>query len=133
MDTNTEYLTGMRTQFKQWDEDVATLAAEGMKANGEARTAYERRLKELRLARKSAQKSFEALGAASGAAVAQTQAGLKAAWEAMQGSLEKVTRDLHAPPPVEAAPAPEAVAPCAAEQTPAEATDSLITQSRSTS
>jgi hypothetical protein len=133
MDTNTEYLNGMRLHFRQWDESVATLATEGRKANGEARTAYERRLKELRLARKSAQKSFEALGAANGAAVAHTLAGLKAAWEAMQETLDKVTRALHAPPPSETAPDSEPVDSCVAEQTPADAADSLTTQPRSTS
>lgn len=98
MDANSDFLAGMRSHFKQWDEAVGVLSAEGRKADGEARTAYQRRLKELRLARSAAQRCFEALGSASGAAAARSQAGLEEAWEAMQQALLRVTTDLHAPP-----------------------------------
>lgn len=108
MNPNTDHLATMRTHFKQWDESVDALVAEGKKANGEARTAYERRLKELRLARKSAQRAYDTLRTATGALAVQTQAGLVAAWETMQQALEKVTTDLHAPPPETPPPVPEA-------------------------
>jgi hypothetical protein len=111
MNPNTDHLATMRTRFKQWDESVDALAAEGKKANGEARTAYERRLKELRLARKPAQRAYDALRTASGALAAQTQAGLLAAWETMQQALDKVTADLHAPPAETPPPVPQASAP----------------------
>lgn len=95
---NTEYLAGMRSQLKQWDEAVDALVAESKKADGEARTAYERRLKELRLARKAAQRSFEEVRVATGAAVTRSQAGMQEAWEAMQKTLAKVSSDMHPEP-----------------------------------
>ena len=48
MGTNADYVTGMQTQIKKWDAEVDALAADGKKASGEMRTAYARRLKELR-------------------------------------------------------------------------------------
>lgn len=98
MNTNSDYLAGMRSHFKQWDEAVDVLAAEGRRADGEARTAYQRRLKELRLARNDARRSFETLRTASGDAAVQSQAGLERAWETMQQALRKVSTDLHTPP-----------------------------------
>jgi len=98
MDTNSDHLALMRSHFNQWDEAVGVLAAEGKKADGEARTAYQRRLKELRLARSAAQRSFETLRVATGAAATRSQADMQEAWGAMQQALLKVTADLHAPP-----------------------------------
>ncbi len=108
MDTNPDYLAGMRSHFKQWDEAVTVLQAEGKKADGVARTAYERRLKELRLARNAAQRSLDAFRTASPAAATQSEAGLKAAWETMQKALDHVSKDLHAPEKSIAAAAPAA-------------------------
>jgi len=53
MNTTSEYVTGMQAQLKAWDANVAVLLTESRKADGEARTAYAKRLKELRLSRKA--------------------------------------------------------------------------------
>lgn len=120
MNTTSEYVTGMQAQLKAWDANVDVLLTESRKADGEARTAYAKRLKELRLSRKAAQKSLEALRAATGATTAKTQAAMQEAWEEMQKSLEKVstelrdmTRGAKAPPPPQA---PEPAEPPQAAQ-----------------
>jgi len=121
METNSDYLALTRAHFNQWDDAVGVLAAEGKKADGEARTAYQRRLKELRLARNTAQRAFDTLRAASGPAAARSQAAMQEARDAMQEALLKVTADLHAPPrdirPL-AEPEPQAEAEVAPETTP---------------
>lgn len=94
MGTNAEYVAVMQAQMTKWDAAVAALLADGRKANGEARTAYARRLKELRLARKSAQRSLDQLGAATDSAGTQLQAGMQATWDAMQVALGKASSDL---------------------------------------
>ena len=122
MNTSSEYVTGMQAQLKAWDANVDVLLIESRKADGEARTAYAKRLKELRLSRKAAQKSLEALRAATGATAAKTQAAMQEAWDTMQKSLEKVstelrdmTRGAKAPQPAQA---PEPVEPPQAAQAP---------------
>jgi len=45
MNTSSEYVTGMQAQLKAWDANVAVLLTESRKADGEARTAYAKRLK----------------------------------------------------------------------------------------
>ena len=122
MNTTSEYVTGMQAQLKAWDANVAALLTESRKADGEARTAYAKRLKELRLSRKAAQKSLEALRAATGATAAKTQAVMQETWDTMQRSLEKVstelrdmTRGAQAPQPAQA---PEPVEPPQAAQAP---------------
>ena len=94
MNTTSEYVTGMQAQLKAWDANVDVLLTESRKADGEARTAYAKRLKELRLSRKAAQKSLEALRAATGATAAKTQAAMQETWDSMQKSLEKVSTEL---------------------------------------
>ncbi|MCM2329565.1 MAG: hypothetical protein NDI88_16940 [Lysobacter sp.] len=96
MGTNAEYLAGMQVQLKKWDADVDELLTKSKKADGEVRTAYARRLKELRLCRKAAQKSYEEVRVATGATADRTQAGMQASWETMKSTLEKVTSDLEA-------------------------------------
>jgi hypothetical protein len=127
MATNAEYLTGMQSHLRKWDAEVGLLLAQSKKADGEIRTAYERRLKELRLCRKAAQKSYDELRVATGATGDKMQAGLQAAWETMQATLERVSSDLgemarkEATPtkaaPIQAAP----VEPASAEAGPAQA------------
>jgi hypothetical protein len=114
MDTNAEYLAGIQLQLRKWDAEVDLLLAQSKKADGEVRTAYARRLKELRLCRKAAQKSFEGLRVATGATGEEMQAGMQAAWETLQVTLAKVSSDLGTmtrkqPAPSRAAP-PEAAA-----------------------
>lgn len=127
MGTNADYLTGMQAHLKKWDADVDLLLAQSKKADGEVRTAYERRLKELRLCRKAAQKSFDEVRVATGAAGERMQAGLQGAWETMQATLEKVSSDLVAmnlkeSTPTKSAPIYAATAEAApAEAAPAEA------------
>ena len=96
MGTNAEYLAGMQVQLKKWDADVDQLLTKSKKADGEVRTAYARRLKELRLCRKAGQKSYEDVRVATGAAADRMQAGMQASWETMKAALEKVTSDLEA-------------------------------------
>jgi hypothetical protein len=122
MATNAEYLTGMQAHLKKWDADVGLLLAQSKKADGEIRTAYERRLKELRLCRKAAQKSFDELRVATGAAGERMQAGVQASWEAMQATLEKVSADIVAMIEREATPTKvEPIYAATAEAMPAEA------------
>ena len=52
------------------------------------------RIKELRLSRKAAQKSFQELRVATESAGAQMQAGMEVAWDTMQKALQKVSSDL---------------------------------------
>ena len=117
MSTNAIYLAGMQLQMKKWDAEFDALVADGKKAGGEARTAYDRRLKELRLGRKAAQKSLEAVRDATGPAALKMQADMQVAWEDMEKALGKVSSDLKtmtpdgkAPPPPPQ-PEPESVAP----------------------
>lgn len=94
MSTKNDFVTGMQAQMTRWDAEVDALAAEGRKAGGELRTAYDKRLKELRLARTATQKSFHEFREATEAAGLSLQANVQAAWESMQKSLEKVSSDL---------------------------------------
>lgn len=94
MGTNADYVTGMQTQMKKWDAEVDTLVAEGKNAGGEMRTAYAKRLKELRLSRNAAQRSLEEVRAASEVNGAKLQAGMEAAWSTMQEALAKASADL---------------------------------------
>ena len=106
MSTNAIYLAGMQLQMKKWDAEFEALVADGRKAGGEARTAYDRRLKELRLGRKSAQKSLEAVRDATGPAALKLQADMQATWEEMEKSLGKVSSDLKSMTPDGKAPPP---------------------------
>lgn len=94
MSTNTDFVAGMQTQMTKWDAEVDALAAEGKKADGELRTAFQRRLKELRLCRHAAQKSLHEVRMASAVAGAQLQSGMEAAWKTMQEGLAKASADL---------------------------------------
>ena len=99
MSTNPEYLAGMQLQLNSWDTQFVALVAEGRKTSGETRTAYDRRLKELRLGRKAAQKKIESARGATTALAAQAQAGVKAACDQLRAAIEKVSSDLRALPP----------------------------------
>jgi hypothetical protein len=94
MGTRAEFVAGMQVQMKKWDAELEALVAEGKKASGEARTAYDRRIKELRLSRKAAQKFFQELRVATESAGVQIQAAMEVAWETMQQALQKVSADL---------------------------------------
>jgi hypothetical protein len=94
MGTNNEYLVDMQLKLAKWDAEVAALVAEGTKASGESRTAYDRRIKELRLARKSAEKSLQTLRAATDSAGAPLQSGMDVTWHALQNALVQVSSDL---------------------------------------
>ena len=99
MSINPEYLAGMQLQLNSWDTQFDALVAEGKKTSGETRTAYDRRLKELRLGRKAAQKTIETARGATAALSAQAQAGVKTACDEMRAAIEKVSSDLRALPP----------------------------------
>lgn len=94
MGTNADFVTGMQEQMKKWDAEVDGLVADGKKASGEVRTAYARRLKELRLSRSAARKSLDEVRMASEPEGAQLQAGMEADWNAMQDTLAKASMDL---------------------------------------
>jgi 2-oxo-4-hydroxy-4-carboxy--5-ureidoimidazoline (OHCU) decarboxylase len=94
MNMNTEYVTRMQAQLKQWDDDVDALAAEGEKASAEVRASYHEQLKALRASREVGQKTFQAFRVAGESAGAQMQAGLEGAWMKMQDHLAKLTADL---------------------------------------
>lgn len=99
MSDNTEFLAGMQLQLRSWDTQFDTLVAEGRKTSGETRTAYDRRLKELRLGRKAAQKSLEAARGTTAALATQAQAGVRMACDELRMAIEKVSSDLRALPP----------------------------------
>jgi hypothetical protein len=94
MGTNAEYVARMETQLKKWDADVDALAAASEKASADARAAYHDQIKDLRVSRDAAQKTFQEIRTANESAGEQMQAGMKAAWETMQKALEKVSSDL---------------------------------------
>ena len=94
MGMNAEYVAMMETQLKKWDADVDALAAQSEKASAEARAAYHAQIKDLRASRAAAQKTFQEISSANESAGAQMQAAMKASWETMQKSLEKLSSDL---------------------------------------
>jgi hypothetical protein len=94
MSMHSEYVARMKTQLQKWDADVDALQAQGKAASEQARTAYEVQVKELKMSREAAQKTFHQMRVASEAAGAQMQAGMEGAWETMQKALEKVSADL---------------------------------------
>jgi hypothetical protein len=94
MSMKAEYVTRMETQMKKWDADVDALAAQGEKASAEGRAAYHEQIKNLRVSRDAAQKTFQEIRVATEAAGTQMQAGMEVAWKSMQKSLEKVSADL---------------------------------------
>ena len=126
MSTNAIYLAGMQLQMKKWDAEFDALVADGRKAGGEARTAYDRRLKELRLGRKAVQKSLEAVRDATGPAALKMQADVQVAWEDMEKALGKTSSDLKSMTPDGKAPPPppqpelESVAPPESQPQPQE-------------
>lgn len=99
MGTNPEYLAGIQLQLNSWDKQFDALVAEGRKTSGETRTAYDRRLKELRLGRKATQKAIESARGATAALAAQAQNVVTTACDDMRAAIEKVTSDLRALPP----------------------------------
>lgn len=94
-----EYLAGMQLQLKTWDTQFEALVAEGRKTSGETRTAYDRRLKELRLGRKAVQKSIDSARGATAALAPKAQAGVQSACDEIRAAIEKVSTDLRALPP----------------------------------
>ena len=98
MGTNAEYLAGLQPLLGKWDALLEALVVEGRKAGGETRTAYERRLKELRLGRKAVQRSLEAASVANVSRAAQAQADLQAAWETIRESMPRTSSELRAMP-----------------------------------
>ncbi len=99
MSTIAEYLAGIQLQLKIWDTQFDALVAEGRKTSGETRTAYDRRLKELRLGRKATQKSIESARGAAPALVAKAQAGVQLACDELRAAIEKVSTALRELPP----------------------------------
>ena len=91
MSKNSEYVTAMQAQMRQFDKDVDALSAE---AGARARAAYEEQVKLLRASREAAQNTLQLLQAANEAADAKMHAGMQAAWDTMQAALKKVSADL---------------------------------------
>jgi len=94
MSTNSEYVAGMAKQLKQWDADVAALAAKGEKAIAEARVAHHKKVKDLRSARESAHKTLHEVRTAKESTEVQIRAGMEAVWTTMQTDLAKMAADL---------------------------------------
>jgi len=91
MSTNSEYVSAMQAQMKQFDKDVDALSAQ---AGAKARAAYDEQVRELRATRDAAQKQLLQLQAASESAGEAMHAGMQTAWETMQAALKKVSSDL---------------------------------------
>lgn len=94
MSRNSEYVTRMQTQMKQWDADVDALVAEGARASAEARAVYQSQVQGLRANRDSAKLAFQRLGVAGESLSGQMRDGMDAAWDTMQSALAKATSDL---------------------------------------
>ncbi len=114
MSINTEFASAMQAQIARWDSEVETLASEARKADGELKTAFQRRLKELRLHRAAAQKSLDQVRAATEAAGEEFRGRMQAAWDTMQAALVQISADLRKPAVVHVPappPAPEPAIP----------------------
>ena len=94
MSKNAEYVTRMETQLKKWDADVDALAAKGEQASDATKAAYREQVKTLRANRDATNRKFQEIRVASEEAGEKMQAGMQAAWETMQKSLEKASADL---------------------------------------
>jgi len=94
MSANSNYLATMEKQMQKWDANVDALAAKGEKASAEARTAYQKCVKDLRENRAAAQQSFKEMQAAGQSAGEKVQAQMTAAYEKMQKNYEKAVADL---------------------------------------
>jgi hypothetical protein len=91
MSKNTDYVSAMQAQMKQFDKDVDALSAE---AGAKARASYDEQVKGLRATRDAAQKQLLQIQAASESAGASMHAGMTTAWDTMQAALKKVSADL---------------------------------------
>jgi len=91
MSKNSEYVTAMQAQMRQFDKDVDAL---GTRVGASARSAYDLQVKQLRATRDAAQETFRLLQAANESADAKMHAGMQAAWDTMQAALKKVSADL---------------------------------------
>ena len=91
MSKNSEYVSAMQAQMKQFDKDVDALSAQ---AGAKARAAYDEQVKELRATRDAANKQLLQIQAASESAGAAMHAGMQTAWDTMQAALKKVSADL---------------------------------------
>jgi hypothetical protein len=91
MSKNTEYVSAMQAQMRQFDKDVDAVSAA---AGTQARAAYTAQLKRLRESREAGQRTFLLLQAASESADARMHAGMQGAWHTMQAALKKVSADL---------------------------------------
>ena len=91
MSKNSDYVTTMQAQMRQFDKDVDAL---GAGAGSKARAAYTAQLKHLRESREAGQRTFLLLQVASESADARMHAGMQAAWHTMQASLKRVSADL---------------------------------------
>ena len=91
MGANTDYVSKMKTQLKQWDAEVDALAAKGENASAEARSIYQEQIRELRASRDAAQKSFQEMRAAGEAAGAKMKVGMEEAWKAMKKGLDRAS------------------------------------------
>jgi len=94
MSKNSEYVSHMEMQMKQWDADVDALVAEGARVSAEKRAMYESQVKGLRANRDSAKLAFQRLGVAGESLSGQMRDGMDAAWDTMQDALAKATLDL---------------------------------------
>ena len=93
MTMNSDYVSRMETQLKEWDDGVDALADESEQASPDARAAYHGRIMELRACRDAAQKSFREIRVANEAAGAQLQVAMQATWERMKETLDKVSAE----------------------------------------
>ena len=91
MSKNSDYVTTMKAQMRQFDKDVDALGAQ---AGSQARAAYTSQLKHLRESREAGQRTFLLLQVASESADARMHAGMQAAWHTMQASLKRVSTGL---------------------------------------
>jgi hypothetical protein len=91
MRSNPEFISTMQAQIKAFDDEVEAL---GANAGAKARASYDERIKELCASRDAGQKAMLKLQAASESAGASMHAGMKTAFETMQGALKKVRAEL---------------------------------------
>jgi hypothetical protein len=90
MSKNSEYVSAMQAQMRQFDKDVDALSA---RAGAKARATYDDQVKELRATRDAAHEQLLQLQAASESAGAAMHSGMQTAWDTMEAALKKVSAE----------------------------------------
>lgn len=94
MGKNAEFVTNMDRMMQRWDKGVDALARLAGNGGMRAGLEYEEGVKELKASREAAQRLFQEIRFASEAEGLELKVAMQAAWVRMQGTLEKLTKEL---------------------------------------